>query len=170
MAGYTLPGSSSTPLTSYFGTKIADTDRAVKAGARGPTILSDFHNQEKISHFDHERIPERVVHARGAGAFGEFQLHTPLTGITRAEVLTNTSKVTPAYVRFSTVSGSRGSADSVRDARGFAARFYTDEGNWDIVGNNIPVFFIQGQWHLVIIDMPSDSLQMRSSSPISSTP
>ncbi|WWC99088.1 hypothetical protein V866_005983 [Kwoniella sp. B9012] len=143
MDGFTLEQNDKTPLTSYFGTKIAETDIALRAGARGPTVLEDFHNREKISHFDHERIPERVVHARGAGAFGEFKLHTPLTGLTTAKILTDTSKTTPAYVRFSTVGGSRGSADSVRDPRGFAARFYTDEGNWDLVGNNIPVFFIQ---------------------------
>jgi len=143
MAEFTKDENSSTPLTTYFGVKIADTDRALRAGARGPTALEDFHNREKISHFDHERIPERAVHARGAGAFGEFKLHTPLTGLTSAKILTDTSKITPAYVRFSTVGGSRGSADSVRDPRGFAARLYTDEGNWDIVGNNIPVFFIQ---------------------------
>ena len=92
------------------------------------TRYVDFHNREKISHFDHERIPERVVHARGAGAFGEFKLHTPLTGLTTAKILTDTSKITPAYVRFSTVNGSRGSADTVRDPRGFAVRLYTDEG------------------------------------------
>ncbi|WWC60089.1 uncharacterized protein I303_102653 [Kwoniella dejecticola CBS 10117] len=143
MDGFTIDQNEKTPLTSYFGTKIAETDIALRAGARGPTVLEDFHNREKISHFDHERIPERVVHARGAGAFGEFKLHTPLTGLTTAKILTDTSKTTPAYVRFSTVGGSRGSADSVRDPRGFAARFYTDEGNWDLVGNNVPVFFIQ---------------------------
>nr|XP_031863123.1 uncharacterized protein CI109_001602 [Kwoniella shandongensis]KAA5530195.1 hypothetical protein CI109_001602 [Kwoniella shandongensis] len=143
MDEFTKHENEKTPLTSYFGAKIAETDIALRAGARGPTVLEDFHNREKISHFDHERIPERVVHARGAGAFGEFKLHTPLTGLTTAKILTDTSRVTPAYVRFSTVNGSRGSADSVRDPRGFAARLYTDEGNWDIVGNNIPVFFIQ---------------------------
>ncbi|WVQ79074.1 hypothetical protein IAT38_001168 [Cryptococcus sp. DSM 104549] len=143
MNEFTLEQNDKTPLTTYFGTKVAETDIALRAGARGPTVLEDFHNREKISHFDHERIPERVVHARGAAAFGEFKLHTPLTGLTTAKILTDTSKTTPAYVRFSTVAGSRGSADSVRDARGFATRFYTDEGNWDLVGNNIPVFFIQ---------------------------
>ncbi|OCF34653.1 catalase [Kwoniella heveanensis CBS 569] len=143
MDGFTIEQNNQTPLTTYFGTKIAETDIALRAGARGPTVLEDFHNREKISHFDHERIPERAVHARGAGAFGEFKLHTPLTGITTAKILTDTSKTTPAYVRFSTVNGSRGSADSVRDPRGFAARLYTDEGNWDLVGNNIPIFFIQ---------------------------
>ncbi|ORY25845.1 catalase-like domain-containing protein [Naematelia encephala] len=143
MESFTLEDNSSTPLTSYFGVPIAETDIALRAGARGPTVIEDFHNREKISFFDHERIPERVVHARGAGAFGEFKLHTPLTGLTTAKILTETSKTTPAYVRFSTVGGSRGSADTVRDPRGFAVRMYTDEGNWDIVGNNVPVFFIQ---------------------------
>ncbi|ODN80887.1 hypothetical protein L202_03018 [Cryptococcus amylolentus CBS 6039] len=144
MQGFTQEQNNKTPLTTYFGTKVADTDQALKAGVRGPAVLEDFHNREKISHFDHERIPERVVHARGAGAFGEFKLHTPLTGITTAKILTDTSKTSPCYIRFSTVAGSRGSADSVRDARGFAVRLYTDEGNWDlVVGNNIPVFFIQ---------------------------
>lgn len=139
MQQFTLEQNNKTPLTSYFGAKIAETDIALRAGNRGPTLLEDFHNREKISHFDHERIPERAVHARGAGAFGEFKLHTPLTGLTTAKILTDTSKVTPAFVRFSTVGGSRGSADTVRDPRGFAARLYTDEGNWDIVGNNMPV-------------------------------
>ncbi|AFR94246.1 catalase [Cryptococcus neoformans C23] len=143
MAENTIEQTKSTPLTTYFGVKVPETDVALRAGARGPTLLEDFHNREKIQHFDHERIPERVVHARGSAAHGEFKLHTPLTGITTAKVLTDTSKVVPAYVRFSTVAGSRGSADTVRDVRGFATRFYTDEGNWDLVGNNIPVFFIQ---------------------------
>ncbi|KAL7419624.1 catalase 1 [Cryptotrichosporon argae] len=143
MKEFTLEHDNTTPLTTYFGAKVSETDVALRAGARGPTALEDFHNREKISHFDHERIPERAVHARGAGAFGEFKLHTALTGITSAPILTDTSRVTPAYVRFSTVNGSRGSADTVRDPRGFAARLYTAEGNWDIVGNNIPVFFIQ---------------------------
>ncbi|WVR03995.1 hypothetical protein IAU60_000994 [Kwoniella sp. DSM 27419] len=143
MDSFTQTQTNKDPLTTYFGVKVAETDIALRAGARGPTVLEDFHNREKISHFDHERIPERAVHARGAGAFGEFKLHTPLTGLTTAKILLDTSKTTPAYVRFSTVNGSRGSADSVRDPRGFAARLYTDEGNWDLVGNNIPIFFIQ---------------------------
>lgn len=97
----------------------------------------------QIHRFDHERIPERVVHARGAGAFGNFRLKESAADVTHARVLTDTSRNTPVFVRFSTVQGSRGSADTVRDVRGFAVKFYTDEGNWDIVGNNIPVFFIQ---------------------------
>ncbi|EIW69080.1 hypothetical protein TREMEDRAFT_44294 [Tremella mesenterica DSM 1558] len=143
MESFTIHQDSTTPLTTYFGTKVSDTDKALRAGARGPTVLEDFHNREKISHFDHERIPERVVHARGASAFGEFKLHIPLTGITSAKIFLDTGKTTPAYVRFSTVGGSRGSADTVRDPRGFASRLYTDEGNWDLVGNDMPVFFIQ---------------------------
>lgn len=97
----------------------------------------------KIHRFDHERIPERVVHARGAGAFGRFTLHTSIEDLTYAPILTDTSRETPVFVRFSTVLGSRGSADTVRDVRGFAVKMYTQEGNWDIVGNDIPVFFIQ---------------------------
>ena len=128
MEKYTLDENADTPYTTYFGAKVSETDRAIRAGERGPTVINDFHNREKISHFDHERIPERVVHARGAGAFGEFKLHTSLEGLTSAPILTDTSRITPAYVRFSTVNGSRGSADSVRDPRGFAVRLYTEEG------------------------------------------
>lgn len=109
----------------------------------GPMLLEDHAAREKIHSFDHERIPERVVHARGAGAFGTFTLHKSMEKYTHANVLTDTSRKTPTFLRFSTVLGSRGSADTVRDVRGFAVKFYTDEGNWDIVGNNIPVFFIQ---------------------------
>jgi catalase len=112
-------------------------------GERGPTLLDDIHLREKIMHFDHERIPERVVHARGAGAHGVFELTKSIANLTCAPVLCDTSAETPTFVRFSTVAGSRGSADTARDVRGFAVRFYTNEGNWDLVGNNIPVFFIQ---------------------------
>lgn len=100
----------------------------------------------KIHRFDHERIPERVVHARGSGAFGTFKLHESVEELSNAGVLTDTSRETPVFLRFSTVLGSRGSADTVRDVRGFALKMYTEEGNWDIVGNNIPVFFIQGEY------------------------
>jgi catalase len=109
----------------------------------GPQLLEDHIGREKIHRFDHERIPERVVHARGSGAHGKFTLFESAADVTSAGVLTDTSRETPIFVRFSTVLGSRGSADTVRDVRGFAVKFYTDEGNWDIVGNNIPVFFIQ---------------------------
>jgi catalase len=112
------------------------TDVNLKVGERGPTILNDVHLREKISKFDHERIPERVVHARGAAAHGVFKLHTAIPELSRAGILTDTARTTPVFLRFSTVAGSRGSADTVRDVRGFALRFYTDEGNWDIVGNS----------------------------------
>ncbi len=130
-------------LTDNLGHRISDDQNSLHAGSRGPTLLEDFHLREKIHHFDHERIPERVVHARGAGAHGTFQLYESLAPYTTAKVLTDTSRQTPVFVRFSTVAGSRGSADTARDVRGFAVRLYTSEGNWDIVGNNIPVFFIQ---------------------------
>jgi catalase len=130
-------------LTSNQGVRIPHTDDSLKAGERGPTLMEDFHLREKITHFDHERIPERVVHARGSGAHGYFQVYEPMAEYTKAAFLQNPSKRTPVFVRFSTVLGSRGSADTVRDVRGFATKFYTDEGVYDLVGNNIPVFFIQ---------------------------
>ncbi|KAI0274781.1 catalase [Gloeopeniophorella convolvens] len=134
-------------LTSDQGVKISDTDNALKIsdGANvGPHLLEDQIAREKIMHFDHERIPERVVHARGTGAFGHFKVFNDRASkYTYAPVLTDTSRSTPVFVRFSTVQGSRGSADTVRDVRGFAVKFYTEEGNWDLVGNDIPVFFIQ---------------------------
>ena len=130
-------------LTTATGVPVDDTDNSLRVGARGPTLLDDFHLREKIMHFDHERIPERVVHARGAAAHGVFRLTTTIEDLTCARVLCDTTSVTQMFVRFSTVAGSRGSADTARDVRGFAARFYTSEGNWDLVGNNIPVFFIQ---------------------------
>ncbi|CAM0138432.1 hypothetical protein VKS41_002982 [Umbelopsis sp. WA50703] len=125
------------------GVRIDHTDDTVKAGERGPTLMEDFHFRYSITQFDHERIPERVVHARGSGAHGYFELFESQPDITKAGVLNDTSRKTPVFVRFSTVQGSRGSADTVRDVRGFAVKFYTEEGNWDLVGNNIPVFFIQ---------------------------
>ncbi|MFB4320216.1 catalase [Actinomadura sp. 21ATH] len=131
-------------LTTDQGIRVDHTDDSVTVGERGPTIMDDFHFREKLTHFDHERIPERVVHARGAGAYGEFQVHDDwLSEYTVAEFLTDPSIRTPVFVRFSTVAGSRGSADTVRDVRGFATKFYTRQGNHDIVGNNMPVFFIQ---------------------------
>ncbi len=130
-------------LTSNQGLVISDDQNSLKAGVRGPTLLEDFHFREKITHFDHERIPERVVHARGAAAHGYFQVYSSLAKYTRAGLFQDPSKQTPVFVRFSTVAGSRGSADTPRDVRGFAVKFYTDEGIWDLVGNNIPVFFIQ---------------------------
>ncbi len=135
--------SEGTHLTTSTGVKISDTDNSLKAGERGPTIMDDFHFREKMTHFDHERIPERVVHARGSGAHGYYQVYEPLTDLTAAKIFADPSKQTPVFVRFSTVVGFRGSADTVRDVRGFATKFYTDDGNWDLVGNNMPVFFIQ---------------------------
>ncbi|MFI5938170.1 catalase [Actinoplanes sp. NPDC051494] len=129
-------------LTTSQGTRLRDTDHSLKAGPRGPTLLQDHHFREKMTHFDHERIPERVVHARGAGAHGTFVGYGGADGVTKAGFLAK-GKQTPVFVRFSTVLGSRGSADTVRDTRGFATKFYTDEGTWDLVGNNMPVFFIQ---------------------------
>jgi catalase len=130
-------------LTTPNGVRIPDSDHSLKAGPRGPVLLEDFHLREKIMHFDHERIPERVVHARGAGAHGVFTANGAANKVTRAAVLAEKGLETPVFVRFSTVLGSRGSADTVRDTRGFATKFYTPEGTWDLVGNNIPVFFIQ---------------------------
>ena len=130
-------------LTTNQGVRIPHTDDSLKAGERGPTLMEDFHLREKITHFDHERIPERVVHARGSGAHGYFQVYESMAEYTRAAFLQDPSRQTPVFVRFSTVLGSRGSADTVRDVRGFATKFYTDEGVFDLVGNNIPVFFIQ---------------------------
>jgi catalase len=131
------------PLTTNQGVLIGDNQNTLKAGLRGPSLLEDFILREKITHFDHERIPERIVHARGSGAHGYFEAYDALTEYTRAAPFAEKGKITPVFVRFSTVLGERGSKDTARDARGFAVKFYTDEGNWDLVGNNIPVFFIQ---------------------------
>jgi catalase len=130
-------------LTTNQGLKVSEDEFSLKAGERGPTLMEDFHFREKMTHFDHERIPERIVHARGFAAHGEFELYESLKDFTKANFLQDTSKKTPTFVRFSTVAGSRGSAETVRDVRGFATKFYTEEGNYDLVGNNIPVFFIQ---------------------------
>ena len=130
-------------LTTNQGVAIADNQNSLKAGLRGPALLEDFILREKITHFDHERIPERIVHARGSGAHGFFEAYEPLTKFTKAAPFQTAGKVTPVFVRFSTVAGERGSKDTARDVRGFAVKFYTDEGNWDLIGNNMPVFFIQ---------------------------
>jgi catalase len=122
---------------------VADDQNSLKAGARGPTLLEDFHFREKLFHFDHERIPERVVHARGFGAHGYFENYQSLSDITAADLFQRPGEKTPAFVRFSTVAGNKGSFDLARDVRGFAVKLYTKQGNWEIVGNNIPVFFIQ---------------------------
>jgi catalase len=132
-----------TTLTTQQGVAIADDQNSLKAGPRGPTLLEDFILREKIFHFDHERIPERVVHARGYGAHGVFELTDSLADFTRADVLGTVGQQTEVFVRFSTVAGNKGSSDLARDVRGFAVKLYTKEGNWDLVGNNIPVFFIQ---------------------------
>lgn len=130
-------------LTTNQGVKIADNENSLRAGIRGSTLLEDFILREKITHFDHERIPERIVHARGVGAHGYFQAYEGNERLTKAGFLTDPSIQTPIFVRFSTVQGPRGSADTVRDIRGFAIKFYTQEGNFDLVGNNAPVFFVQ---------------------------
>ncbi|MHC2597342.1 catalase [Kluyvera sp. 1366] len=130
-------------LTTNQGTRIANDQNSLSAGSRGPTLLEDFIMREKITHFDHERIPERIVHARGSAAHGYFQPYRSLEKLTKAGFLSDAEKITPVFVRFSTVQGGAGSADTVRDIRGFATKFYTDEGVFDLVGNNTPVFFIQ---------------------------
>ncbi len=130
-------------LTTNQGVPIADNQHSLKIGLRGPTAMEDFILREKITHFDHERIPERVVHARGSAAHGYFETYQDMSAVTRASLFAQPGKRTPVFTRFSTVAGERGSSDTVRDVRGFAVKFYTDEGNWDLVGNNMPVFFIQ---------------------------
>ncbi|TAJ74851.1 MAG: catalase [Phenylobacterium sp.] len=130
-------------LTTNHGVPLSDNQNSLKAGARGPSLLEDFILREKIQHFDHERIPERIVHARGSAAHGFFELTKSLSKYTRARILTEVGERTEVFVRFSTVAGGAGSVDTPRDVRGFATKFYTKEGNWDLVGNNIPVFFIQ---------------------------
>jgi catalase len=130
-------------LTTQQGTPVSDDQNSLKVGPRGPATLEDFHLREKIFHFDHERIPERVVHARGYGAHGYFENYESLADVTSADLFQRPGEKTPVFVRFSTVAGNKGSADLARDVRGFAVKLYTKQGNWDIVGNNIPVFFIQ---------------------------
>ncbi len=145
-AGGELHQTASTPdtrLTTNHGTPLSDNQNSLKAGPRGPSLLEDFILREKIQHFDHERIPERIVHARGSAAHGYFELTKSLAKYTRAKVLTEVGARTEVFTRFSTVAGGAGSVDTPRDVRGFAVKFYTKEGNWDLVGNNIPVFFIQ---------------------------
>ena len=132
-----------TGLTTNQGVGVADDQNSLRVGARGPTLLEDFILREKITHFDHERIPERVVHARGTGVHGFFELEHSLASYTKAAILTEIGERTPVFARFSTVAGGAGSVDTPRDVRGFAVKFYTKDGNWDLVGNNIPVFFIQ---------------------------
>ncbi|OOQ60349.1 catalase [Mucilaginibacter pedocola] len=142
LAAHTADGAGE-KMNTNTGLPINDDQNSLKAGDRGPTLLEDFILREKITHFDHERIPERVVHARGSGAHGVFQVYESLADVTKAGFLNDPKRETPVFVRFSTVAGSRGSSDLARDVRGFAVRFYTPEGNFDLVGNNMPVFFIQ---------------------------
>ena len=130
-------------LTTNHGTPIADNQNSLKSGDRGAVLLEDFILREKIFHFDHERIPERIVHARGSGAHGFFELYESLAAFTKADIFQRAGEKTPLFARFSTVAGGAGSVDTPRDVRGFAVKFYTQQGNWDLVGNNIPVFFIQ---------------------------
>lgn len=132
-----------TTMTTNQGLKVNDTNNSLKAGERGATLLEDFILREKITHFDHERIPERIVHARGSGAHGYFELYKSQEKYTKAGIFTDTNRRTPVFTRFSTVAGSKGSADMARDVRGFAVKFYTEEGIFDLVGNNMPIFFIQ---------------------------
>jgi catalase len=138
-----LAGGTHPPMTTQTGAIVADDENSLRAGQRGPTLLEDGVLLEKIQHFDHERIPERIVHARGFGAHGFFELTGSLAGISRAAIFNEVGVKTPVFLRFSTVAGNKGSSDMARDVRGFAVKFYTKEGNWDLVGNNIPVFFIQ---------------------------
>ncbi|MHB8760551.1 MAG: catalase, partial [Thiobacillus sp.] len=136
-------GGAHPPLTTNDGVPISDDQNSLRAHPRGPTLLEDFILREKITHFDHERIPERVVHARGSAAHGYFELTESLADYTTARILTEVGEKTPVFTRLSTVAGGAGSVDTPRDVRGFAVKFYTKEGNWDLVGNNVPVFFIQ---------------------------
>src|SRR5450432_1141986 len=142
-AGGELHQQSGAVLTTDQGIPISDDQNSLRGGSRGPTLLEDFVLREKITHFDHERIPERIVHARGSGAHGYFQVYRSMGKLTRAAFLQDPKKKTEVFVRISTVAGGAGSGDLPRDVRGFAVKFYTDEGNFDLVGNNIPVFFIQ---------------------------
>jgi catalase len=130
-------------LTTTAGIPVPDNQNSLTAGPRGPVLMQDFHLVEKMAHFNRERIPERVVHAKGAGAYGTFTVNQDITNYTKAKVFSRVGKQTEVFVRFSTVGGEKGSADSARDPRGFAVKFYTEEGNWDLVGNNTPVFFIR---------------------------
>ena len=130
-------------LTTSNGTPIDDHETSLTAGNRGPILLQDFNLIDKLANFDRERIPERVVHAKGSGAFGHFKVTHDITKYTKAKLFSEVGKTTPIVARFSTVGGEKGSADTERDPRGFAVKFYTEEGNWDLVGNNTPVFFIR---------------------------
>jgi catalase len=138
-----MAGGEHPTLTTNQGVALSDNQNSLRAHPHGPTLLEDFVLREKITHFDHERIPERIVHARGTGVHGFFELTASLKQYTTARILTEVGEKTPVFTRISTVAGGAGSVDTPRDVRGFAVKFYTKEGNWDLVGNNIPVFFIQ---------------------------
>ena len=129
-------------ITTSNGDPVDDNQHSITAGANGPILLQDSHLIDKLASFDRERIPERVVHAKGSGAFGEFEVYEDVTKYTKANFLNKVGKKTPVFLRFSTVAGESGASDVVRDPRGFAIKFYTEEGNYDLVGNNTPVFFI----------------------------
>jgi catalase len=139
-----IAGGEHPPLTTNQGLALSDNQNSLKSNSRGPALLEDFILREKITHFDHERIPERIVHARATGVHGFFELTTSLKQYTTAKILTELGQKKPVFTRISTVAGGAGSVDTPRDVRGFAVKFYTKEGNWDLVGNNIPVFFIPG--------------------------
>ena len=141
-------------LTTNQGVKINDDNNSLKAGERGPSLLEDFILREKITHFDHERIPERIVHTRGSGAHGYFEVTNPIPQFTKAGFLQEAGLKTPVFARFSTVAGSRGSTDLARDVRGFSVKFYTHEGIYDFVGNNIPVFFYRMPLNSLTLCMP----------------
>lgn len=130
-------------LTTSWGAPVGDNQNSITAGERGPVLIQDVHLLEKLAHFNRERVPERVVHAKGAGAYGTFEVTNDLSQYTKAKLFNGVGKKTDLFIRFSTVAGELGSADTVRDPRGFAVKFYTEEGNYDIVGNNTPVFFIR---------------------------
>lgn len=129
-----------TNLTTSWGAPVGDNQNSITAGSRGPALIQDVHLLEKLAHFNRERVPERVVHAKGAGAHGYFEVTNDLSAYTKASFLSEVGKRTPMFIRFSTVAGELGSSDTVRDPRGFAVKFYTEEGNYDLVGNNTPVF------------------------------
>ena len=141
-------------LTTNQGLKINDDNNTLKAGERGPSLLEDFIMREKITHFDHERIPERIVHARGSGAHGVFRVTNPIPQYTKAKFLSEKGKETPVFTRFSTVQGGRGSTDMPRDVRGFAVKFYTEEGIYDLVGNNMATFF-----YMMLLNFPTLYMQ-----------
>ncbi|MGI8468847.1 MAG: catalase, partial [Pyrinomonadaceae bacterium] len=137
------PEEKDTTLTTSSGVPVADNQNTITAGERGPVLLQDFHLLEKLANFNRERIPERIVHAKGSGAFGTLTITKDITKYSKAKVFSEVGKQTPMIARFSTVAGERGAADAERDVRGFALKFYTEDGNWDLVGNNTPVFFVR---------------------------